>query len=419
MLGFSPPLGAADLIVEENGVLPNYSTIQAAVDAANPGDRIFVKNQSGGIPYLENVTINKSIELLPFTANGNFLVFGNYTITPSAVNFTATYNYVRIVGMKNEDGNINAITNNTTANVIRIDLHGNELEDGSFNILSTGYESHISGNKLHVGNIRTREATITGNQLSGLIEVNDAAATVGPNEPEYLYIVGNRIATDMGSFTGGRIQWTNSSHSFFISNNFLSSNANGAIIIVDMNSSATPNRILNNAMEQSTTFGYAGILVTYGLILSDRLQIRNNAMHDGYDGDDNGEDEYLVNFAGGVASTALVEISYNVHQGLEEGLTNAPGHVLLAHNTEASVTFDIDNFTGESTAVEVVDEGHPGAEHIDLDLTRNDRGVAGGSFHFDNFFPILTGAARVYLVKAPRTVIQGSTFDAEAEAHDR
>ncbi|MCP4123137.1 MAG: hypothetical protein GY751_15395, partial [Bacteroidetes bacterium] len=52
-------------------------------------------------------------------------------------------------------------------------------------------------------------------------------------------------------------------------------------------------------------------------------------------------------------------------------------------------------------------------------LTRNNCGTTGGSFHYDNFFPILTGGARVYLVKVPRTVIQGATINAEADGYDR
>ena len=45
----------ADWVVEENGISPNFATIQDAVTAASPGDRIFVVNKSGSIPYMENV----------------------------------------------------------------------------------------------------------------------------------------------------------------------------------------------------------------------------------------------------------------------------------------------------------------------------------------------------------------------------
>jgi len=51
---------AADLIVEENGDLPNYGTIKDAVNAASDGVRIFIKNKAGGIAYQKNVIIAKS-----------------------------------------------------------------------------------------------------------------------------------------------------------------------------------------------------------------------------------------------------------------------------------------------------------------------------------------------------------------------
>jgi parallel beta-helix repeat protein len=55
-------VSAATIIVDDDGtpgVDCNYTTIQEAIDAANPGDTVFVKN---GI-YYENVVMNKSINL--------------------------------------------------------------------------------------------------------------------------------------------------------------------------------------------------------------------------------------------------------------------------------------------------------------------------------------------------------------------
>lgn len=52
---------AADRVVEEFGFPPAYSSIGAAVAAANDGDRIIIINRSGNIPWIENITINKSL----------------------------------------------------------------------------------------------------------------------------------------------------------------------------------------------------------------------------------------------------------------------------------------------------------------------------------------------------------------------
>lgn len=54
---------ATDLVVEEFGQPPSFASIGAAVAAANDGDRILIKNRAGNVPWIEDVTVNKS---LPF-----------------------------------------------------------------------------------------------------------------------------------------------------------------------------------------------------------------------------------------------------------------------------------------------------------------------------------------------------------------
>ena len=50
---------AADTLVVSNNASANYSTLQAAIDAANNGDTILVYP---GI-YIENVNVNKAITI--------------------------------------------------------------------------------------------------------------------------------------------------------------------------------------------------------------------------------------------------------------------------------------------------------------------------------------------------------------------
>ncbi len=178
-LAFPLPATAADLIVEENGVLPNYSTIQAAVTAAMPGDRIFVKNKAGGIPYQENVLIGKPLELLSFDAIDPFIVFGHYTINPASPSFSMPDDAVRIIGMHNLNGQFLATVNNPAGPPIQIQIFGCRFDNGSINVTGTNYVSHIAGNWILIGGITVREGTITGNQTPG-ITVNDAAGVGTP-----------------------------------------------------------------------------------------------------------------------------------------------------------------------------------------------------------------------------------------------
>ena len=134
-------VNAADLIVEENGVLPNYGTIQDAVNAASDGDRIFVKNKAGNVPYQENVTINVSCELLPFDANGQFIVLGTYTISP------VIGREVTIIGMYNQNGTIQCTANSPAGTPTRLNILGNQLLAGNINLSGTNLISHVSGCK--------------------------------------------------------------------------------------------------------------------------------------------------------------------------------------------------------------------------------------------------------------------------------
>jgi hypothetical protein len=56
---------------------------------------------------------------------------------------------------------------------------------------------------------------------------------------------------------------------------------------------------------------------------------------------------------------------------------------------------------------------------FDLDLSPGDAGAYGGSFTLNNFFPLHTGAARVYHVIYPFNVRVGNTLDVRAFTFDR
>lgn len=408
---------AADLIVEENGVLPNYATIQDAVAAASSNDRIFIKNKSGNIPYQENVTIDKPIELLPFDADGEFLVFGNYTLFANGANFTAAGQSIRIIGMNNSSGGITAAANNSTGNPIRIDVLGSQFSSGSINISGVGFISHVAGNWLLSGSITTRDATIAGNLVNGNITVNDPAGTF---IDDTIYIVGNRLATNTGGVISGQISWNNNDQYFHIANNHVRSNTStGLIRFTQILAGPGDNVIVNNSLETTSSNTQIGINGSLTVPTGARLKIENNAMHEGFDGDDVGNTERAITITA-IGSGALLEANYNIHQGWEFGLANfAPTQAVMIGNVTAGGSFDVDDITGVSSSAEVLNGGHPGSDYTDHDLTRNDAGVAGGSYRYTNFWPILTGGARVYLVKTPRTVVQSSTINAEADAHDR
>lgn len=384
---------ASDLIVEQNGVLPNYGTIQDAVNAAVDGDRIFVKNKAGNVPYQENVTINVSCELLPFDANGQFIVLGNYTINP-IIGRTVT-----IIGMYNQVGSISCTANSPAGTPTRINILGNELLSGTINLSGTNIVSHVSGNRLS-GAITTRYATITGNHItsSGGITLNDAANLTSEDT---LYIVGNRLTT-------GRITWSNDEHYFHIANNLTNSNTYG-VYVTQLKGGNGINHIDNNTLRPAASNARA-IYVT-NVPANTGLEINNNVLVN----TTTSGTSYPI-YVTGINATATVGYFFNRRQGWDGGIICTG----CGNTDNTVVTLTVDYSTGVCSSVPAcVDAGNPGTDFTDHDLTRNDIGTAGGSFNQTNFFPLLTGGARVYMVKTPRTVLQTSTIRAEADSYDR
>src|SRR5947209_5067512 len=109
-------LYATDLIVEEFGSLPTYPSITAAVAASVDGDRIIIKNRSGNIPWIEDISIVKSLQFLSYDNDTFYVVQGNYTVTG------ASGRTVSFIGMHNLNGSITytggATIKSTTVNIM-------------------------------------------------------------------------------------------------------------------------------------------------------------------------------------------------------------------------------------------------------------------------------------------------------------
>ena len=80
-----------DIVVNGSGLPGTYSTISAAVQAANPGDKILVSNQA--FPYQEDTLfIDKDVTIMPYSASSHVAFEGDirlplipFRISPSLV----------------------------------------------------------------------------------------------------------------------------------------------------------------------------------------------------------------------------------------------------------------------------------------------------------------------------------------------
>jgi hypothetical protein len=407
LLATSIRIYAADLIVEENGVAPNYATIQAAVTAATSGDRIFVKNKAGNVPYNENVTITaKSLSLLAYDPDGVYYVFGNYTI-----NITSGQE-VNIIGMNNASGSISAFAASTLANPTRVNIMNTELQSGNIALDFLGYVAHLAGNEI-TGNVTVRTATVTGNQIIGTLTINSPTGTVTGYPDDTLYIVGNRFATAAGGYGNGGIVWNNNLDYYFIANNWIRTGGT-CINIVTTKAGSGVNNVENNSTEKNANGTISAISVG-ALGANTNLLIRNNSLYD--ENTTNGYGDVAVTF-GAIAAPSFVNLDYTVYRNWQSGLTNASVVTVSQTGNAASGTQNNNDVTGACTAAECVNLGSPSTDYTDLDLSRNDIGTTGGSYHYSNFWPN-TGGARVYLVRTPRTVVQSSTINAKADSFDK
>lgn len=408
-------LAQVDLIVEENGVAPNYATIQAAVNAASTSqvDRIFVKNKAGNSPYLENVTISKSVTILPYDPDGVFYVHGNYTINP-----IASGGEVTIIGMYNNSGSISSFANATLTAPTRVNILGSTFISGSITTNNLGFVSHIAGNVINNGSVTTRTATITGNLVDGMITVQDVGGSVTGYPEDTLYIVGNRVTASGGGVGGGFIQWSNDDDYFMIANNNIR-HASYGVQVTAIKAGAGMNKIENNSIRKNgNNNGAQGITTTITVPAATNFKIFNNSIYD--ENTTNSYTEYAIHFAAAPAAGSFVSMEFNVHRNWTNGLTNMSAvQVSQTGNVLGGGSYVHDAITGECLAPECINLGSPATDYTDLDLTRNNVGTGGGSYNFNNFWPNQSGGARVYLVKTPRTVVQSSTINAKADSFDR
>jgi hypothetical protein len=92
----------------------------------------------------------------------------------------------------------------------------------------------------------------------------------------------------------------------------------------------------------------------------------------------------------------------------------------FADLNQINQTIEINTEDGSFTnAPNAINGGNPAPLFFDLDLSPNDAGCYGGSFTQDNFFPLHTGAARVYNVVYPFNVRVGNTMNVKAFSFDR
>lgn len=107
LLSFS--VYAADIVVNGSGLAGTYTTISAGINAASPGDRVLVSNQS--FPYQEDtIFINKSVTILPYNDVSHIHFEGHIKITLDSIS------ELNLIGFKADNTGIWSVFNDTSRN---------------------------------------------------------------------------------------------------------------------------------------------------------------------------------------------------------------------------------------------------------------------------------------------------------------
>lgn len=395
---------AADRIVEEFGTPPTYPSIAAAVAAAVDGDRIIVKNRAGDIPWIENIGISKSLTFLSYTNNVQFVVQGAYTIN------AADGRQVTFVGMNNTSGSIAAGTTSGAARGTKVSVMDSWFVSGSISLSNTVFDVQVVGNQLDNGSVNIHWGNVIGNSISNVSVTSiNISSTLTTAPTDTCYVVGNKILS--AGFTGLLVDARH--QVYHIKNNFVKSY--NPIQLSKGNALAIPNLVYNNTL-LSTQCGIAfiGNLHILNTVSGSVWEIMNNV----FDSQSSScNTTHAINLGSGL-STAVINGYYNHVDGLYSSPIDPSGWTFLGNNTTGS-SIVMNNTTGIVTSGSPINGGNPAAPFYDLDLSIGDAGAFGGSYAHSNFFPLFTGAARVYFVAYPFNVRQGSTLATKAFGFDR
>jgi len=387
-------LFAADRVVQHNGPAGTYASITAAITAAVDGDNIVINNRTDALPWLENLTINKSLTFVSAVDNVQWWMEGGISVS------MAESRVITIVGMRNT-GSANYIQKTGTVPVNRTVL----------NILSSEVAAEISmgaGINLYLGSCKTNSVYFTfgrliGNDMRYVSCTPDANATEDVNQ-----IIGNRIGYTLNTSTvSGSVALSNNTQYLFFSNNFVRASTYGLQITALKTGTAT-NRLVNNTVATIAS-GYIAVFLNFN---SGQLFLENNV----FCGKTSGNAGINMSPAANSLTTATYNMYYNPVSGgtaLSTTLNN-----FVSTSAEDS---NINTFGAFISGAAHIDGGSPLNSFLDLDLSRNDNGAYGGSYSLANFLPFMsnTESSRVNYMNTPRIVNQGGTVNVQVIGYDK
>lgn len=372
---------ATDFIVQESGPVGTYSSISSAITASSDGDRILIHPKIGGNAWVENLTINKSLEFASAQNEVHYKVEGSITLQAQ------TNRKVTLIGAQLTTG---SLTGSGTGYKTTVNVLGCIFDAGGINLSDQFYANLVSNtfNNTGISAISFAYGNAIGNDLS----LSSLVVLSNPAVVDTMQIIANKCRLMIFNST------TNPNY-LYIKNNFIGINdaTTSLTYVVDFNSNY-PGIFQNNTVKMSRPS--VTLNTNYFCRSNSLMYFKNNVFR-------GNSSNYPVAFLGGSGNT------YNYFYNAYGTSTSIPTNQMLTNDP-------INTTTGELILPTPAQNGaDPSFEFYDLDLTRGDAGCYGGSYSLNNYFPI-TGSARVFSIDLPWGIIStGTPLNIKADGFDR
>ncbi|RKS01351.1 hypothetical protein [Flavobacterium sp. 102] len=365
---------AADLYVRDSGAGGSFSTISAAIAQASNGDRIIIRPKAAGLPFIENLVIDKSLTFVSEINFSNYFIQGTVSVTPLAGRVVTVHN----MNLTSTFSSSADSTNGRTT----INIYNSSLSSGvNANKLNTSV--NISGCSI-TGTISCTHGRITGN-TAGSVSISTSLADTNLATDD-IEIIANALLT-----TEAAIYLDQKNYRTRILNNYLS---NGTLYI-EAAKTGSNNEIRNNAIDSGSD---SAIVISLATGNQATFSVLNNAISTSISSSTYNE---VVNSN---ILNATVYVMYNASTSAFTALNSN------ATNNISSASLSFNDVTRTVTGTALVNAGAADDDFTDIDLTRNDIGNRGGSDTWENYWPTSPGnKPLVNYLLTPRRIYNGTT----------
>ena len=396
-------LQAADIYVNSFGTPNSFPTLALAINAANDGDRILVSDLT---TLNETDTIDKSLTIISQVSGQRVDFTGDIYIKANASI------EIRIIGFLIKGGSIIAL--NGTANEINkcnfylIDSefdYSNSFTSSSPNLLNfdvPGLSANILFCSANQFDVKFRNGQLIGSNFNNFF-IEEGSNF---NYNDTIKIIANSIG-------GYNSIINNEDHYFYIANNFFNTLLE---INKNVSSGSGNNLILNNYFSNNQVLYGTNLVFKYGFSHNKTIVKNNEFDRTSFCLNQNwscySSQDYLRKNIG-TGSTNSLQSSYNpfIQYNYFDYHSNRFG-------ANGVVLDSLNYFQGGIPSYDYSssNNGDPGIEYYDIDLTRNDIGPNGGyncwrNYRGQNFnsqlHPPVSGGTRIYNLELPSTVFNG------------